>query len=344
MSDAAIRSAEAMVQAAGLGRVISIHPIQGGANNRGFRLVTSSSTCLLKLYHHDPDDVRDRAATEFAFASFAWRGGIRQIPKPIALDPALHAALFAWVEPIGPRESPVDPSDIDQAMEFFTALNRLRANASSANLPIASEACFAMQDHLQTVDARVTALAAIDGGERSESSARAFVAGLERKWREVRGITEDALERLPAAYRRLPASGRCLSPSDFGFHNALRRADGSLVFHDFEYAGWDDPAKGVVDFFCQPRVPVPLRFWNRCVAAIDAATGSDTELAERALLLLDVYRIKWCCIALNAFLPQAARRRAFADSGFLEDVARRRAEQLAQARRILDQVGARPTS
>ena len=59
----------------------------------------------------------------------------------------------------------------------------------------------------------------------------------------------------------LPAAERCVSPSDFGFHNALRTPDGRLAFIDFEYAGWDDPAKTVSDFFCQPECPVPTEHY-----------------------------------------------------------------------------------
>jgi len=51
----------------------------------------------------------------------------------------------------------------------------------------------------------------------------------------------------------LPADETCLSPSDFGFHNALVDPSGALSFLDFEYAGRDDPAKPVSDFFCQPK-------------------------------------------------------------------------------------------
>ena len=35
----------------------------------------------------------------------------------------------------------------------------------------------------------------------------------------------------------------------------LAGRDGRLWFIDFEYAGWDDPAKTVCDFFCQPGLP-----------------------------------------------------------------------------------------
>ena len=45
---------------------------------------------------------------------------------------------------------------------------------------------------------------------------------------------------------------RSLSPSDFGFHNALLEADGRLTFVDFEYFGWDDPVKIVADVMLHP--------------------------------------------------------------------------------------------
>src|SRR6185503_11886129 len=46
-----------------------------------------------------------------------------------------------------------------------------------------------------------------------------------------------------------------LSPSDFGYHNAVLADDETVRFFDFEYAGWDDPAKLVCDFFNQVEVP-----------------------------------------------------------------------------------------
>jgi hypothetical protein len=56
-------------------------------------------------------------------------------------------------------------------------------------------------------------------------------------------------------------------------------------------------------------------------------------LRQRAVLLLPVLRVKWCCIMLNEFLPDAARRRNFADPG-RDDDGRKRL-QLNKARRAL---------
>ena len=36
--------------------------------------------------------------------------------------------------------------------------------------------------------------------------------------------------------------------------------NGSFVFIDFEYYGWDDPAKMIADFYLQPAVPVPYEY------------------------------------------------------------------------------------
>ena len=106
---------------------------------------------------------------------------------------------------------------------------------------------------------------------------------------------------------------RCISPSDFGFHNVLLKNDGALCFIDFEYAGWDDPAKLIGDFFCQPAVPVPPVYFDEFAAMVVSYSVRPEALRERAYLLLPAFQIKWCCIMLNEFLPAAAQRRQFAD-------------------------------
>ena len=70
----------------------------------------------------------------------------------------------------------------------------------------------------------------------------------------------------------LPQEWRSLVPSDFGFHNSLRRADGTLAFVDFEYFGWDDPVKLTADILLHPgqaaRPPQRRRFRAAARAAL----------------------------------------------------------------------------
>jgi hypothetical protein len=82
-------------------------------------------------------------------------------------------------------------------------------------------------------------------------------------------------------------------------------------FIDFEYAGWDDPAKLISDFFCQPAVPVPMRFFNSFAQSVASCFPEPDSVVTRARLLLPVFRVKWVCILLNEFLRTGRERRAF---------------------------------
>src|SRR5439155_21002106 len=62
--------------------------------------------------------------------------------------------------------------------------------------------------------------------------------------------------------KEIAADQRTLSPSDFGFHNALRQADGRIIFLDFEYFGWDDPAKMIADFLLHPAMELSAELKN----------------------------------------------------------------------------------
>lgn len=315
---------------AGLAPDFRLAPEPGAANNRTFRVEGHGFRALLKAYFSHPGDPRDRCGAESAFLRFAWDRGLRQLPKPLACDPVRRLGLFELIE--GRRLSPeeVGPDGLDQALGFFSELNRHRRAPQASSLPAASEACFSLAEHLALVDSRVTALLSLP-----EAGCLGFVRDeLAPAWAQAREAVAGEARRIGMdSGRALPESERCISPSDFGFHNALLGADGRLRFLDFEYAGWDDPAKAVCDFFEQPELPVPEAARPRFVAAVSAALGDPPGLAERAELLRGVYRVKWACILLNEFLPAAAQRRRFAQGS--AELSERRRRQLAKAREKL---------
>jgi len=55
---------------------------------------------------------------------------------------------------------------------------------------------------------------------------------------------------------------------------------------------------------------------------------------DRMRLLMPLYRVKWCCILLNEFLPAGAARRRFAGVDDSPEV--RQTRQLAKARAMLE--------
>lgn len=314
-----------LAERAGIGAMLEVVPLAGGANNRVARLDTEAGSYLLKEYFRHPDDPRDRLGAECGFANFAWNQGVRCIPKPIAHDAEAGLGLFEFVP--GERPATVGNSEVEQALAFFRSVNRSRKHPDAAKLPRASESCLSLNDHFFTVSRRVERLAGIE-------ALSGFAEELGATWEHVqsraRGLA--ALNCLPTDHP-LPFGERCLSPSDFGFHNAIRAADGRLRFIDFEYAGWDDPAKVICDFFCQPAVPVPANLFDRFASTVAGEFPSAAIHMARASLLFPVYRVKWVCIMLNEFLPVGGTRRAF--SGTVEELAERQSIQLAKAKAAL---------
>ena len=134
-------------------------------------------------------------------------------------------------------------------------------------------------------------------------------------WMSVRAMLERSSARAGMTLDEpLAAADVIASPSDFGFHNALfDPADGRLRFIDFEYAGRDDPAKLVCDFFCQPEVPVPTEAFEGFVERVISGLALPDVHRARCRMLLDLYRVKWAVIILNHFTPLGSARRSFAN-------------------------------
>ena len=93
-----------------------------------------------------------------------------------------------------------------------------------------------------------------------------------------------------------------MSPSDFGFHNALRKIDGSLVWLDFEYFGWDDPAKLICDFLFHPGFNLTEKQSRQWLQGCQQIFIADSQLSERLYYSLPLYGLRWCLIILNVFL------------------------------------------
>jgi hypothetical protein len=248
------------------------------------------------------------------------------VPEPLSSDAAEQAGLYSFVQGRKLAASELTSAHIDTAIGFVLAVNQ----RPRPQLAPGSEACFSLAEHIATVERRVARLATLDPAAPHADDAQQLVsARLFPAWTRVKACLAAGAEAAGLAMDlALRPDDCCLSPSDYGFHNALMDDSGKLTFLDFEYAGRDDPAKLVSDFFCQPEVPVPLAYHAHFIDRMSEGLGLDAAAIARCRLLLDAYQIKWTCIILNDFLPLGAARRAFADTGAW---AKRCAEQLTKA-------------
>lgn len=304
-----------------------------GGNNRLYKLRCAGGVYALKQYFSHPGDRRDRLGAESAFLRHLEREGVTGVPVVLASDAAANVALFQWVE--GARPSVVDTSLVEQAAGFFAAINATRARA--LDLPSASEASFSIAEALELVERRLQRLMNVSRDSTEARQAAGLVDEMNGLWPQVRRETCAQAAALGMSVdEEVGVTQRCLSPSDFGFHNVLVDAGGGLTFVDFEYAGWDDPAKMVADFFCQPALPVSLRHWDLFVSQALAPFQDAAAIARRAQLLLPAFQLRWCALALNPFLPVSRARRQF--SLAMPDETQHRRHQLRIAQNLLEQV------
>ena len=142
-----------------------------------------------------------------------------------------------------------------------------------------------------------------------------------------------------SAIVELPPEHRTLSPSDFGFHNTLRRPDGSLTFLDFEYFGWDDPAKMIADFLLHPAMDLSPAAKCAFTRTVLGHFSDWPELRARLAAVYPLFGLKWCMILLNEFRPDQMLRRAFAATSPADHVALQM-QQLEKASRMLARIRA----
>jgi hypothetical protein len=319
--------------------------VYGSGNSQVYRLSdTAGRVWCGKVYADPVPGRRDRLATEWQAFRFLHDHGVAVVPKPVACDAERKIAVYSWVEGNRFSDRIISLQDIDSAVGFLEQLDDLRDVPAAAQLPLASEACFSVEHLAQNLCGRMRILLDADATSSGFEEMRAFVRGelsdLCNRFEECARHGYDRLGRSPQA--ELPASERVLSPSDFGFHNAIHTGTGT-VWLDFEYFGWDDPAKTMADFVLHPAMNLDFaarrRFWQKMAGRF----GAVGDLAERARLLYPLYGIKWCLIMLNEFLSDGIERRRKAGSGAIaaDDLRRR---QLAKARNLLNTLAERNES
>ncbi len=283
--------------------------VGNGANSRVYMVRTENGRFAMKAYPRKDNDHRNRMDAEIKGLTFLRQHNVASVAEPLAAEPADGFALYSWIDGIAVN-SP-DTADIDAALVFLATLYDLRSERTAQDLGLASEACLSGAELSNQIYSRIARLQTVSG-ENAELATfvnKSLVPALENVLAMARrragnaGIDFDA---------ELAPRHRTLSPSDFGFHNMLRRPDGCLAFLDFEYFGWDDPVKTVNDFVLHPGMSLNDKLKQRFVTGAGDIFSDDPEFSARLSILYPLYVLRWCAILLNEFLPEHWTRRTHA--------------------------------
>ena len=304
-------------------------PLRSGRNSRVVRLMSADGRQSVVAKRYFDDDGPSRLHSEWTLLRHAEELGSSATPRTVARDDTARLGLYEFVPGRHFKVDEIGEIEVMAAASFVRMLNSVRCT-KNIQLPEATESAFTIFDQFVQVDRRFSRLSKIGNATGVERAATDFVSIMYQSWLGLKNktlISANNVGLVPGT--QIAAHERVISPSDFGFHNALRQEGGRIVFIDFEYAGWDDIAKLAADFFFQPQVPPPSNFFRQFVDALLVDRPEADRTRARIALMRPIFGLKWCCILLNIFVPGFEARARFADPDF--DLEARRREQLKKA-------------
>lgn len=321
-------------------RVVTYDRLKGGRNSRVYWIECSNrQQFAVKIYFRHSQDKRDRLNNEFSAMQFLWNQGLRCIPQPIAINDSVGCAFYEFVRGKKISSEGTKDQDIESCVRFLSELKRLARFKESQKFSLASEACFSVDAIVQNIQSR---LDRFNLSSNSDETYQKLIAFLRNDFKPLFKEVVDWCQR-QSALSSLPYNTdialreRTLSPSDFGFHNAIKREDGPIIFLDFEYFGWDDPAKTVSDFLLHPAMDLPEASKRYFAREMFRSFAEIKQLKQRVEIVYPLFGLKWAVIFLNEFIPVDLSRRGFATSN-LSDEKRIQGEQLIKSQRMLNKI------
>ena len=274
----------------------------GGANNLVLLFEQGSERWIVKRYADDAGDQRDRLGAEARFLLYAQQAAPGVCPVLGGVDPAARLALLSYIDGRPSTDADVTADTVTAAAAFLSALNQPHMKKHGEALEPAADAAFSVTDHLALVDARVDGL--VQKGvatSETEVAMRDMLADLQHRLDTARDLARKAVKN-GEIEDSISRAQQVISPSDFGFHNALLTTEG-LRFIDFEYAGWDDPAKTLSDVFLQPRIVISRAWRELFLRESGFVVPEQAAMVRRADVLGPLFAVKWACIVLRPLLP-----------------------------------------
>ena len=274
----------------------SCKQLAGRGNSRIYRVAHRGTDYVLKYYPDLARDPRERLKTESRTSKFLVDNGLQNVLVCEGVEPELSIGWYKWIP--GKAVQKIDESLLDQAINFVEQLKKLRINPDAKFLPQAAEACLSFENLNYQLDRRLESLEKLQNPD--------LETFFSTEWQP---LYKQSLLSPKIDLGELPYIYQTLSPSDFGFHNALELSEGKIYWLDFEYFGWDDPVKLICDFLWHPAMELSHELKQQWVSKCCQIFGDDPHLQIRLKRDWSFYGLRWTLILLNEFLPHQWNQR-----------------------------------
>ena len=274
--------------------VSNVERVKHGANSEVFKVsLDNRSTCALKIYPDRKLDPRPRMKTESV--AFEITNKKCCTPEVIATSASLDVAVYSWLE--GEKIDQPTNTDIESLVGFMLKLKQLSKEIKFNSIAMASESCISSSDLFSQIQKRRHELEQLNLAVLNNFLRDSF----DPCFNLVRDFSVD--EWPYPVEQPLARSKLTLSPSDFGFHNAVRCSTNVLCFFDFEYFGWDDPVKVIADLQWHPGMNLTSENKAYLTRALLGVYSEDLELPKRLRASWALYGLRWSLILLNVYNP-----------------------------------------
>lgn len=316
--------------------IISIQAATGGRNSRVFKVKTKTDTYALKIYPAPTSGniLFDRMDQEVTGLNFMRNNGISCVPLNIFIDQNSRCAAYEWIN--GNIPTKIIKADVDAMLSITFSLASLSILPTAKKLNSASDSCFSGADVINQLNRRLTRLISSNQPPViSKFLKNDLLPTFKLLEMRAKHIYKSSMLDFEKPLDQLQ---RTLSPSDFGFHNSVRRPDRSIIFVDFEYFGWDDPVKMISDAFWHPGPSWGSNsaeyFRNESISFFNARYGKTFEIRYDALSPL--FGLIWCLITLNEFIPERQEYRTA--NGLQAMTNEQKTNQITASKHILKQI------
>jgi len=274
-----------------------------GANSRVFKIDTDKGTFALKFFRKGKSNFNDRLNSEQLALTLFKEHDINNVPSIYGKNLVDNCMLMEWID--GKVIDKPTKDDWRQSVNFIKKVDSIKNNIDLIGFAKATEACLSASELISQVETRIDKL-------KQSSSVHLhnlFNSKLLPLFNEVvEWVKVEYINYGMDIFQDVDIKNQTLSVVDFGFHNALKKDNGEIVFIDFEYFGLDDPVKLVSDTLLHPHSLMNLT--HQCQQEFFNKTKvffmNDGMYNNRIKVLYPLYAFRWCTIMLNPFLPDYA--------------------------------------
>ena len=286
--------------------VKSVEKLKGRGNSAIYKLLLSNSNkSALKIY---PEiSYHNRLKSEFKSTEIFKELNIKNVQRPVSFDSRLNVASYEWIN--GDGVLTYGAKELKSALSFLKTLHKNSNAKQFTNFPMAADACPRGLDIEMQIQRRLLQFNLLS--ERYSELEQFLKNEFKPLFKEIISWSKASWPNNPSYIESIQKDKFILSPSDFGFHNSLRSQNDNLIFHDFEYFGWDDPVKLISDFSHHAAMDLSKELEQIWFSEVSEIYGK--HLIGRLSAAWPMYGLNWCLIILNEFKDEVWSRRCAAD-------------------------------